>query len=153
MAGKLSLSDGSIVLRAYWRLVYDPVSRTCRIPLSTAKSLGQSISKVREPMRSVDGSETCFWVHLARSIRGQTSHTWLASAWFKLWVFGSVVGIVTLFMVAVPFSDNPQQIETVSLIHHARSSLMAECLLRRDNLHPLIHHLVFLCDFAIPNPH
>jgi hypothetical protein len=58
--------------------------------------------------------ETCFWIHLARSIQGKTEKTWLGSSWFKLWLGSSLVGAMTLFAVAIPFNDDPQQMETVS---------------------------------------
>ncbi len=57
--------------------------------------------------------ETCFWLHLVYSIKGQTDKTWLSFAWFKAWVLGSLFGIGSLFGAVVPFRQDVQQMETV----------------------------------------
>jgi hypothetical protein len=58
--------------------------------------------------------ETCFWIHLASSIRGSTSKTWFSSVWFKFWVIGSLMASASLFGAVAPVQDDVQQMETVS---------------------------------------
>ncbi|GFZ50467.1 hypothetical protein JCM24511_08224 [Saitozyma sp. JCM 24511] len=65
---------------------------------------------------SIHIEETCFWIHLSASIRGNTTRTWLSSIWFKCWVLGTCLGIGSLLGAVIPVQNNVQQMETNALL-------------------------------------
>ncbi|RXK37257.1 hypothetical protein M231_05478 [Tremella mesenterica] len=60
---------------------------------------------------SIQTEETCYWIHLVKSIRGITTSTWVSSLWFKIWVMASLAGAAGIFGAVIPFDDDPQAME------------------------------------------